>query len=146
VPLEHIALVEPFDPSTQTRMQSERPFQARIVMIDRDSVLTEEALSAFAERHSFRMLNDDGIATNPAVHFSVEAFEASEGFTPTKPYRARLRWRDHDGEVQSKLLLTAPEDVLAIAVRGQEPASDAPANISPPARRRKRRASSPVPA
>jgi hypothetical protein len=69
-------------------MLSERPFQTRIVLLDRDSVLTEEALSPFAERHSFRTLNEDGIATNPAVHFSVEAFEASEGFTPTKPYRA----------------------------------------------------------
>ncbi|MEA2879473.1 MAG: hypothetical protein QOF14_4669 [Hyphomicrobiales bacterium] len=91
VPVEHIALIEPFDPSTQTRMQSERPFQTRIVMIDRDSILTKEALATFAERYSFRMLNEDDIATNPAVHFSVEAFEASEGFTPTKPYRARLR-------------------------------------------------------
>jgi hypothetical protein len=30
VPLEHIALIEPFDPSTQPQLRSERPFQARV--------------------------------------------------------------------------------------------------------------------
>jgi hypothetical protein len=108
VPLEHIALIEPFDAAAQTRMQSDRPFQARVVMIDRESVLTEEPLAAFAEKHRFRVLNDDGIATNPAVHFSVEAFEPAEEFKPAKPYRSRLLWRDQDGQMQSKLLLAPP--------------------------------------
>ncbi len=56
IPLEQIALIEAFDPSTQTRMKSERPFQARVVMIDRDSVLTEEPVATLAERYGFRML------------------------------------------------------------------------------------------
>jgi hypothetical protein len=123
IPFEHIAFVEPFDPATQTRLQSGRPFQARIVLIDRDSVLTEEAPDAFAERQGFRRLSEDGIVVNPMVHFSVEAFEAAEGFNPTKPYRTRLLWRDRDGEIQSKLLLTSPETVLAVAVRGGEEVS-----------------------
>jgi hypothetical protein len=128
IPFEHIAFVEPFDPATQTRLQTGRPFQARIVLINRDSVLTEEAPEAFAEKHGFRRLSEDGILVNPAVFFSVEAFEPAEGFSPSKPFRSRLLWRDRDGEMQSKLLLTPPETVLAVAVRGDaEPSTPAPA-------------------
>lgn len=119
IPLEHIALVEPFEPSAHQRMQTERAFQARVVLIDRESVLTEEAPAAFAEAHGFRMLAQEAVATNPALRFSVEAFEPTEGFNPRKPYRSRLLWRDLDGNTQSKLLLSTPESVLAIAVKGQ---------------------------
>src|SRR5262245_20014588 len=90
IPLEHIALLEPFDPATQPKMQSDRPFQTRVVLINRESVLTEEALDAFAERYGFQKVSDDGVATNPAVLFNVEAFEPQEGFTPKKPYLSRL--------------------------------------------------------
>jgi hypothetical protein len=45
------------------------------------------------------------------------------GFRPSKPYRSRLVWRDLDGNTQSKLLLGAPETVLAIAVKGEPPPS-----------------------
>lgn len=139
IPFEHIAFVEPFDPATQTRLQTGRLFQARIVLINRDSVLTEEAADAFAEKHGFRRLSDDGLVVNPAVHFSVEAFAPAEGFNPTKPFRSRLLWRDRDGETQSKLLLTAPETVLAVAVRGAPGAAapaPAPDGNKPRARRR----------
>ena len=146
VPLEHVALIEPFDPSSQTRIQSERPFQARIVLIDRESVLTEEAPAALAERHGFRILSEDGIATNPAVHFSVEAFEAAEGFEPKKPYRSRLLWRDQDGQSQSKLLLAEPAHVLAIAVRGEKGPSASPTPAESASRRGRRRKPSPNPA
>jgi hypothetical protein len=125
IPFEHIAFVEPFDPATQSRLQTGRPFQARIVLINRDSVLTEEAPDAFAEKHGFRRLSGDGIVVNPAVFFSVEAFEPAEGFSPSKPFRSRLLWRDRDGEMQSKLLLTAPETLLAVAVRGEQPEPEA---------------------
>lgn len=118
IPLEEIALFEPFDPAQQPRMQSDRPFQARIVLTDRESVLSEEAVLALAERYGFRMLEEDGIAANPALHFTVEAFAPSEGFHPTKPYRSRLKWRDQEGQMQSKLLLAPPETVLAVIVRG----------------------------
>ena len=53
IPIEHIALIEPFDAAAQSKLQTDRPFQARIVLIDRESVLTEEALAAFAEKHAF---------------------------------------------------------------------------------------------
>ena len=150
LPLEHIALFEPYEPAEHTRIQSQRPFKTRIVLIDRDSVLSEELLSELAERHGFRMLMGDGVATNPSVHFNVEAFEPRDGFTPRKSYRSRLLWRDHEGEPQSKLLVTEPEKVLAVAVRGDveaAPAASAPATSTPAksARGNRRRAASPVP-
>lgn len=141
LPLEHIALFKPYEPAEHSRMQSERPFKTRIVLIDRDSVLSEEPLGALAERHGFRLLTVDNVATNPAVHFNVEAFEPREGFTPRKSYRSRLLWRDHEGEPQSKLLLTEPEKVLAIAVRGEPQNPAAESDPPPRPRRRRRRAS-----
>jgi hypothetical protein len=145
LPLEHIALFEPYAPAEHSRMQSERPFKTRIVLIDRDSVLSEEPLGILAERHAFRVLTGDDVATNPAIHFKVEAFEPREGFTPRKSYRSRLLWRDHDGEPQSKLLVTEPEKVLAVAVRGEPPGPVAETDPPPRTRRRRRSASTLTP-
>jgi hypothetical protein len=94
-------------------------------------------------------LDEDGLAANPAIHFGVESFEPAEGFTPSKPYRSRLLWRDFDGDMQSKLLLSAPETVLAIVVKGNRPAEDEkPAtqdqNGAPRASRRRRRRQQPA--
>jgi len=100
-------------------MKSEKPFKARVVLIDRQSVLTEETPEAFASAHAFRVLAEENVATNPAIRFSVETFEPAEGFESTKLFRTRLSWRDLDGNTQSKLLLSAPETVLAIAVAGE---------------------------
>ena len=36
-----------------------------------------------------------------------------------KPYQSRLKWRDQDGEEQSKLLLTKAETVIAVVLRGE---------------------------
>jgi hypothetical protein len=135
IPIEQIALIEPFDAAAQAKLQTERPFQARIVLVDRESVLTEEALAAFAEKHAFRLLREDGIATSPAVRFSVEAFEPAEGFKPTKPYRSRLLWRDQDGQLQSKLLLAEPETVLSVVVRGAPEPSTASTSVTGRSRR-----------
>jgi hypothetical protein len=74
---------------------------------------------------------------DPAVRFRVETFEPSEGFQPRKPYQSRLKWRDQDGNEQSKLLLTKPETVIAVVLRGeaapapdqQETPSEAPARL-----------------
>jgi hypothetical protein len=54
-----------------------------------------------------------------AVRFLVETFEPSEDFQPRKPYQSRLKWRDQDGNEQSKLLLTKPETVIAMVLRGE---------------------------
>jgi hypothetical protein len=119
VPVAHIALIEPFDPSAHPGMKSDRPFKARVVLIDRQSVLTEEPLESFAAAQGFRFLAEEQIAINPAVRFSVETFAPTEGFEPSKPYKSRLMWRDLDGNTQSKLMLSQPEQVLAIAVNGE---------------------------
>ena len=136
IPTEQIAFVEPYDPSANPKFQTSREFQARLVMLNRESVLAEETPQAFAHANGFRMLQMDGVATNPAVHFRVESFAPAEGFTPGKPYTTRLLWRDLDGNDQSKLLLTDPETVLAVAVRG---GADAYAHPQDPARRPSRR-------
>lgn len=118
IPREHIAFVEPYDPAANPRLQTARDFLARVMLINRDSILIEESPEAFAKANEFRMLPQDNVATNPAVHFQVETFAPTEGFNPSKPYASRLRWRDLDGNDQSKLLLSNPEVVLAVAVKG----------------------------
>lgn len=145
VPIEHIVLLEPFDPAAQARLASDKPFQTRLVLLDRDSVLSEEPLAALAGRHAFRMPPEDGVATNGAVHFCVEAFERAEGFTPNKPYKSRLLWRGPSGEFESKLLLSAPDMVLAIAIRGEAPKAEQGSHAPQPAPRKRRRASIPAP-
>jgi hypothetical protein len=150
VPVEQIALIEPFDPSANPRMQSGRPFKARVVLLNRDSILSEELPAAFAEKHGFRFLPEDGVYTNPAVQFGVEVFEPAGDFQPTKRYLSRLGWRDRDGNTHSKLLLTKPDDVLAIVVRGDKgeastegPASDASVGARARSGRRRSRRQAP---
>jgi hypothetical protein len=113
-----VALIEPHDPASNARIRSAREFHARVVMVNRESMLIEETPEAFAEANKFRMLPADQVATIPMVHFRVETFHPADGFRPSKPYAARLLWRDLDGNDQSKLLLTEPQAVLNIAVRG----------------------------
>jgi hypothetical protein len=123
IPREHIAFVEPYDPNANPRFQTSRDFKGRVVMVNRDSILIEETPQAFADANGFRMLPMDKVATNPAVHFRVETFVPAEGFTPAKAFATRLLWRDLDGNDQSRLLLSDPETVLAIAVTGDAPAT-----------------------
>lgn len=118
LPVEQIALVEPFDQAANQRMQSDKSFKSRVVLVDRESVLAEIDPLTFAEQNGFRMLLEDNLAVNPVVKFGVEHFSPAEGFNPTKPYRTRLTWRDGDN-VQSKLLLTEPSIALAVTVRGE---------------------------
>jgi hypothetical protein len=119
IPRSHIAFVEMYAPAANTRVQTNRDFLGRVVMLNRDNILIEEHPEAFAKTNGFRMIADDKVAVNPAVHFRVETFLPAEGFTPAKAYMTRLLWRDLDGNDQSKLLLTEPETVLQIAVTGE---------------------------
>jgi hypothetical protein len=119
VPAAHIALVEPYEPNENARLQTARNFQARIVLLNRDSILVEDTVDDFASQNGFVPLPDDHVAVNPLVRFSVETFTPAEGFTPSKAYATRLKWRDLDGNDQSKLLVTNPETVLPIAVTGE---------------------------
>lgn len=146
VPLEHVAFLEPFEPRENSTFHPTRGFQARLVLLNRDSILMEEAVEAFAARHGFALLADDRVAVNPLIRFAVETFVSAQGFTPSRPFASRLKWRDADGNDQSKLLLTAPETVLAVAVTGGEKADAAPAGApgtrrtATPRRRRMRTA------
>jgi hypothetical protein len=139
VPVEQIALVEPFDPETQKSMRSTRSFKSRIVLLNRDSILSETSPMSFAEENGFRVLTKDGAATNPAVAFSVERFEATADFQPSKPFISRLMWKDGDGHTRSKLMLSEPEDLIAIAVRGEVPKVEGPEKPDPSGSRRSRR-------
>lgn len=138
LPIEQIALVEPFDPSSNRDFKPEKDFKARVVLVNRDTVLTEIPPREFAAARGFPLLTEDNVAANPAIAFSVESFSPSENFKPTKPYQTRLKWRDREGNEQSKLLLTKPESVLAVVLRRADAAPSAekkPVKRPPRARR-----------
>jgi len=143
VPVEQIAFVEPFDPASNPEFKSDKPFKARVVLLNRDTVLAEIAPQDFAEAHGFRMLAEDNMAVNPAVAFRVETFAPTESFNPTKAYATRLKWRDPDGNEHSKLLLTKPETVIAVALRGESEVDASPKDSTrrprPRAQRRPRK-------
>ena len=134
VPTAQVALIEAFDPEANPKFQPTQDYRSRVVLVNRDSVLALDPIEAIATEHGFRMIAEDRVATNPALFFAVERFVAAEGFEPTKPYLSRLRWRDPDGNDQSKLLLSSPETVLA-AITGEGPVN---AGEDPKPRRSKR--------
>lgn len=121
VPVEDIALVETFEAREDSSLRSTKEFRARVVLVDRESLLIEQTQEAFAQASGFHWLTADQVALNPAIRFRVESFEPAEGFAPTKPYTTRLRWHDGDND-QSKLLLTQPEDVVALLASPTRPA------------------------
>ncbi|WP_234686102.1 hypothetical protein [Bradyrhizobium monzae] len=91
IPIEQIALFEPFVPPANP-LRSEREFKARVVLLDRNSVLSEETPEQLADDHGFRFLAADRAAANPAISFRVETFVPAENFTPSKAYTSRLAW------------------------------------------------------
>jgi hypothetical protein len=141
VPVEKIAFVEPFEPLPDAPFKPEKPYKSRVVLLNREFVLTETPPAAFAEANGFRLLPDDNVATNPMISFRVESFAPTEAFKPSKPYQTRLMWRGPDGDGHSKLLLTKPEMVVEIALRGQtNPGSERKARPRRPTRRVSRQA------
>ena len=140
LPIEDIALVEPFNPSSKPDFKAGEPFKARVILLGGDSVLAKSTPKEFADEHGFRFLSEDNVATNPAVSFEVEHFEPTENYKPTQAFLTRLKWRDRGGNDQSKLLLTKPEDVVDVVLRGiSESSPDQKASPQPPARRARRR-------
>jgi len=138
VPAEQIAFVEAFDPTSNPDFKPGRDFKGRVVLLNRDIVLTELTPQDFAAAHNLRLLVEDNVAIGQAIAFRVETFAPTETFQPIKPYRTRLKWRDGDGSDQSKLLVTAPETVVSeLSMRRAEStprSKDAPRR---PARRRR---------
>jgi hypothetical protein len=128
---EQVAFVEPFEASNP-EFKPEKNFKGRVVLLDRDMVLTEQTPQEFAAEHELHLFTEDSVAVNRVIPYKIETFEPTEDFKPTKPYQTRLKWRDLDGGGQSKLLVTAPETVIAEILNAKV---DLPAQSKRPARR-----------
>jgi len=138
VTAEQIALVEPFDPESNPEFKPEKDYKARVVLLNRDTVLTETTPKEFSEANGFYLLTDENVAVHPSIVFRIETFEATETFKPAKGYRTRIKWRDPDGNEQSKLLVMEPESVvLELSRRGVESVVDAKPSPRRPQRKRR---------
>jgi hypothetical protein len=135
VPTQQIAFVEPFDPSSNPEFKPEKDYKARVILLNREMVLTEQTPQEFASAHDLHLLAEDGVAINRAVSFKVEIFEPTENFKPSKNYKTRLKWRDLADNEQSKLLVTAPETVIAETLNRE---LELPVAAKRPARRQTR--------
>lgn len=109
VPVEQVAFVEPFDATANPDFKPEKDYKGRIVMLNRDIVLTEQTPQEFAADHELHLFIEDSVAGRWCS--GSKTFEPTESFEPAKPYKTRLKWRDLTGGEQSKLLLT--EAVIA---------------------------------
>jgi len=139
VPANQIAVVEPFDPTSNPEFKPEKTYLSRIVLLNRDTILTETSPQKFSDANGFHMLVEENVAINPSLAFGIETFEPSENFRPTKAYRTRIKWRDLDGNEQSKLLVMEPETVvLELSRRGAKPSEATKPLPQRPARSRRR--------
>ena len=137
VPAEQLAFVEPFDPSGNPEFKPEKDFKGRVVLLNREIVLTEQTPQEFALEHELHLFTEDNVALNRTIHFKIETFEPTENFKPAKPYQTRLKWSDLAGDEQSKLLVTAPETVIAEILQAKtEPSTPAKRPVRRPARGR----------
>ena len=75
VPVEQIAYIEPFEPPANGQFKSDKPWKGRVVLLNRESVLTEDTPHDFAKANEFRFLPEDNVATNPMISFRVRRFK-----------------------------------------------------------------------
>ena len=132
VPADQIAFVEAFDPTSNSEFKPEKDFKGRVVLLNREVVLTEQTAEEFAAEHELHLFSEDNVAVNRTIHFKIETFEPTETFKPVKPYKTRLKWNDLVGDEQSKLLLTAPETVIAEILQAK---AKTPSTAKRPAKR-----------
>jgi hypothetical protein len=138
VPADQVAFVEPFDPASNPEFKPEKDFKGRVVLLNREIVLTEQTPQEFAAEHDLHLFTEDGVAVNRTIRFKIETFEPTESFKPSRPYQTRLKWSDLAGDEQSKLLVTAPETVIAEILKAKvETPAPAKPRASRPARGRK---------
>jgi hypothetical protein len=137
IPDQQIALIEPFDPTSNPEFKPEKDFKARVILLNRDTVLTETPLEAFAEANGFYLLPGESVAVNPTLVFRVETFTPTESFRPEKGYRSRIKWRDPEGNEQSKLLVMEPEAVVFELSRRGNAAAESKKTPERPARKRR---------
>jgi hypothetical protein len=119
IPAEQVTFVEPFDPSSNPDFKPEKDYKGRVVLLNREIVLTEQTPQEFAAAHELHLFTEDSVAVSRTIRFKIEVFEPTESFKPTKPYQTRLKWSDLAGDEQSKLLVTAPEVVFAELVKAK---------------------------
>jgi hypothetical protein len=86
VPAEQVAFVEPFDPSSNPEFKPEKDFKGRVVLLNREIVLTEQTPQEFATGHDLHLFVEDSVAVNRKIRFKIEIFEPTESFKPTKLY------------------------------------------------------------
>ncbi|HZR86318.1 MAG TPA: hypothetical protein VFB02_05915 [Bradyrhizobium sp.] len=135
VPAGHVAFIEPFERASNPDFKPDKDYQGRVVLLDREMVLTEQTPQAFAAEHGLHLFTEDDVAVSRAIPYKIEVFEPTDSFKPTKPYKTRLKWRDLAGAEQSKLLVTAPETVIAEILQAKV---EAPVEAKRPARRAQR--------
>src|SRR5258708_7798822 len=76
----------------------------------------------------------------------VGRLKPTDDFNPGKPYETQLQWRAPEGTPRRKLLLTKPETVIAITLRGEtEPGVERKARPRRPAQPRVPRKRTSVP-
>jgi hypothetical protein len=73
IPVEQIAYVEPFEPPANGQFRPDQPYKGRVVLLNRETVLTEIPPPDFAEAHGFRLLREDNVAPIPWSSFGSEA-------------------------------------------------------------------------
>jgi hypothetical protein len=56
VPVEQIAYFESFEPPANGQFKPDKPYKGRVVLLNRETVLTETAPQEFAETNGFRLL------------------------------------------------------------------------------------------
>jgi hypothetical protein len=103
---EQIAFVEPFDPAANPDFKPEKDFKARIVLLNRDAVLTEDNPAAFAEAHALHLFKEDDVAVNRAIAYKIESFEPSGNFKPNEAFQGPVKWTYASFADQSKVLVT----------------------------------------
>src|SRR5258708_40072131 len=67
VPVEQIAYVEAFEPPADGRIKPDKPYNSRIVLLNRETVLCEATPPEFADANGFRLLPRDNVATTHAI-------------------------------------------------------------------------------
>lgn len=80
--------------------------------------MSEEAPEQLPKAHCFLWIEADKVVTKPNIILRRRDVHRTESFDPSKPFPSRLAWNDEEGNMQSKLMVTDPEALLAIVVRG----------------------------
>ncbi len=88
VPAEQVAFVEPFDPSSNPEFKPEKDFKGRVVLLNREIVLTEQTPQEFAAEHDLHLFAEDGVPSighSTSRSRSLSRRKASSPQSPTRP-------------------------------------------------------------